>query len=209
MTAGFAEYNALMKSTKLASLAVVLGFAMFASTFARAQGTDAKPGDNASPATTPKQGDNPKPGDNPREGNPKQGDNAKPTDNSPGATPKQDGSPTPADKSEKGNETTQASARKPFTLRVSSGVAEGLKIHDVRPKYPHEALVKGIQGEVSLRATIDKKGDLVDLEVVGGDSILAEAAIKAIKKWKYRPYVFKGEPVEVETLIRVDFHLNR
>ena len=40
-----------------------------------------------------------------------------------------------------------------------------------------------------------------------GDPILAEAAVKAVKQWRYRPYLLKGEPVEVETTIKIQFHL--
>jgi len=49
-------------------------------------------------------------------------------------------------------------AKQPLRLRVSSGVAEGLKRHDVTPRYPREAREKGIQGDVILQATIDIKG---------------------------------------------------
>jgi TonB family protein len=95
----------------------------------------------------------------------------------------------------------------PKRLRVSSGVAEGLKTHDVAPKYPREAKARGIQGNVLIQATIDTKGNLTKLKIVQGNPILAEAAMEAVEQWKYRPYVLKGEPVEVETTIRVQFHL--
>jgi periplasmic protein TonB len=96
---------------------------------------------------------------------------------------------------------------KPKKLRVSSGVAEGLKIHDVKPKYPREAKEKGIQGDVLLQVMIDEKGHISDLKVVQGDPILAAAATDAIKKWKYKPYLLNGEPVQVETTIKIQFHL--
>lgn len=98
-------------------------------------------------------------------------------------------------------------AATPQRLRVSSGVAEGLKTHDVTPKYPREARDKGIQGDVLLQATIDTKGNITKLNPVRGDPILVEASIKAVKQWRYKPYVLNGEPVEVETTIRIVFHL--
>jgi periplasmic protein TonB len=94
---------------------------------------------------------------------------------------------------------------KPVRLRVSSGVAEGLKIHHVDPEYPKEARDKGIQGDVILQATIDRKGHMANLTVFQGDPILAAAAMDAVKQWKYRPYRLKGEPVEVETTIKIQF----
>jgi TonB family C-terminal domain len=92
-------------------------------------------------------------------------------------------------------------------LRVSSGVAEGLIKHKVNPKYPREAREQGIEGDVILRATIDTKGNITNLKVSQGDPILAAAAIDAVKDWKYRPYVLNGEPVDVDTTIKIQFHL--
>lgn len=95
---------------------------------------------------------------------------------------------------------------RPQKLKVSSGVAEGMKVHADPPKYPREAREKGIQGDVIVRATIDTKGHISEVEVVSGDPMLADAALKALKHWKYRPYVLNGQPVEVETTIRFQFH---
>jgi protein TonB len=97
--------------------------------------------------------------------------------------------------------------KRPLRLRVSSGVAEGLKTHNVNPKYPREARDKGIEGDVILQATIDTKGHIGNLNPVRGDPILVEASIEAVKQWKYKPYLLNGEPVEVETTIRIVFHL--
>ena len=59
-----------------------------------------------------------------------------------------------------------------------------------------------------LNATISKEGTVTDLSVISGDPLLAEAAINAIKKWKYKPYLVQGEPVEVETTIQMSFTLS-
>jgi len=95
----------------------------------------------------------------------------------------------------------------PKHLRVSSGVAEGLITHKVNPKYPKEARERGIQGDVLLQATIDTQGNLTNLKAVQGDPVLVEAAMDAVKKWKYRPYILNGEPVDVDTTIKIQFHL--
>ena len=100
-----------------------------------------------------------------------------------------------------------ASANLPQKLRVSSGVAEGLKLHDVHPIYPPEALRAHLEGEVLLQATIGKDGLIHDLKVISGDPVLAEAAKGAVEQWRYRPYILKGNPVEVETTIKVVFHM--
>jgi periplasmic protein TonB len=95
----------------------------------------------------------------------------------------------------------------PQKLRVSSGVAEGLKIHDVTPTYPQMARIAHIQGDVLLQATISKSGVIENLHGVQGHPILIQAAMDAVKQWKYRPYILNGEPVEVETTIKVQFHM--
>lgn len=95
----------------------------------------------------------------------------------------------------------------PKHLRVSSGVAETLIKHKVTPQYPRKAREQGIQGDVILQATIDTKGNLVNLKAVQGDPILVEAAVDAVKKWRYRPYILNGEPVDVDTTIKIQFHL--
>jgi periplasmic protein TonB len=95
----------------------------------------------------------------------------------------------------------------PKHLRVSSGVADSLKIHDAMPHYPRKAQEKGIQGDVLLQATIDIKGNLTNLKAVQGDPILVKAAVDAVKKWRYRPYILNGEPVDVDTTIKIQFHL--
>lgn len=96
---------------------------------------------------------------------------------------------------------------RPMLLRISAGVAEGLKTHDVKPRYPVEARQQRIEGDVLLQARIDTEGNIGKLKVIQGDPILVAAAVDAVKQWRYRPYILKGEPVEVETTIRIQFHM--
>jgi len=91
---------------------------------------------------------------------------------------------------------------------VSQGVSTGLIVKKVQPKYPEKARQNWIQGTVVLRALISKEGDIVDLTVVSGDPLLVKAAVKAVKQWKYKPYLLEGKPVEVDTEIRVNFALS-
>ena len=95
----------------------------------------------------------------------------------------------------------------PLRLRVSSGVAEGILVHKVPPIYPREAKEKKIAGDVILQAVIDIKGNVADLKLIHGDPLLAESSMAAVRQWKYRPYLLNGEPVEVETTVKITFHL--
>lgn len=94
------------------------------------------------------------------------------------------------------------------SVRVSSRVVAGMLVKKVNPVYPKEARKKHVQGIVMLHAFISKQGDITQLEVVSGDPLLASAALDATRQWKYRPYVFQGQPVEVETEIQVNFTLS-
>jgi protein TonB len=64
-----------------------------------------------------------------------------------------------------------------------------------------------IQGDVVLKAIIDREGNIQDLQLMSGHPMLAPAAIEAVKQWRYRPYLLNGQPVEVETTITVIFTL--
>jgi protein TonB len=58
-----------------------------------------------------------------------------------------------------------------------------------------------------LRLDVDKEGNVSNIQLISGHPLLAPAAIDAVKQWKYKPYLLNGEPVEVETQVRVNFTL--
>ncbi len=93
--------------------------------------------------------------------------------------------------------------------KVSIGVMEASLIYRVDPVYPPIARAAHISGEVRLRATIGTDGAVKDYEVVNGNPLLVRAAITAIRQWRYRPTRLNGEPVEVETIITVNFILQQ
>ncbi len=94
-------------------------------------------------------------------------------------------------------------------IRVASRVAEANLIHDVAPQYPPEAGRARIEGMVVLMAVIGKDGSVQDVRVESGLPLLAQAAIDAVKQWRYRPYLLNGEPVEVDSRITINFTLSR
>lgn len=94
-------------------------------------------------------------------------------------------------------------------VRVSSGVMEGTVIYKSTPVYPAIALAARIEGTVVLLATISKNGTIENLRVASGPEMLQQAAIDAVKTWRYRPYLLNGQPVEVETTVNVVFSLGR
>jgi protein TonB len=92
--------------------------------------------------------------------------------------------------------------------RMSEGVMAAMLVNRVEPKYPAFAIAARISGTVHLRAIIGKDGTVRELEVVDGNSLLAQAAKVAVQNWRYRPTRLNGEPVEVETYVTVNFVLN-
>jgi protein TonB len=95
----------------------------------------------------------------------------------------------------------------PTRVRVSQGVSQGLLIHQVKPTYPPLARQARIQGSVVLQAVIAKDGTIQGLKVVSGHPMLTGSAVEAVKQWRYKPYFLNGEPVEVETVVTVNFTL--
>jgi protein TonB len=94
------------------------------------------------------------------------------------------------------------------TPNVSKGVMEGLLIYRVLPVYPAMARAIHAAGTVHLQASISCDGAIENLRVLDGPPLLQQAAIDAVKQWRYKPYLLNGQPVEVETTINVEFQLD-
>jgi protein TonB len=93
--------------------------------------------------------------------------------------------------------------------RVSSGTVEGLLIQKTMPVYPAIARATGTSGTVTLAAIISKSGTIENLRVISGPMMLQQAALDAVRTWRYRPYLLNGQPVEVETTVSVIFTMQR
>jgi len=64
-----------------------------------------------------------------------------------------------------------------------------------------------VEGDVVLAAVIGKDGTVRDLKAVSGPAMLVSSAIQAVRQWRYKPYLLNGQPVEVETQIKLQFRL--
>jgi TonB family protein len=79
----------------------------------------------------------------------------------------------------------------------------------VDPVYPLEARAKKIEGVVVLRIHIDKDGRVKKAEVVSGDPLLSQAALEAVRQWRYKPGTLGGVTLnEIEGTAHVDFVLH-
>ncbi len=108
-----------------------------------------------------------------------------------------DGAPTDGD----------ASARAPFV--AGREVSPPLKLYDARPAYPELALRLRVQGDVTLTCTLAPDGRVVDLHVDSGPPLLREAALEAVRQWRYRPTLVGGRPVAVLLAVTVRFRIGR
>ena len=93
-------------------------------------------------------------------------------------------------------------------VRVSQGVTKGLLVSRVEPTYPTVAHEARVQGVVVLTAIIGKDGNVERLQLESGNPLLVQAAIDAVKQWRYKPFLLNGQPVEIETTITVNFQLH-
>jgi protein TonB len=100
---------------------------------------------------------------------------------------------------------------KPTLTRIKQGgnVTAASLINRVTPVYPPLARQTRISGTVRLHAIIGKDGSVQQLEVMSGHPLLVQAALEAVRQWRYRPTLLNGEPVEVDTTIDVIFSLNQ
>ena len=80
-------------------------------------------------------------------------------------------------------------------------------IYEVKPVYPQIARITRTQGAVVLEAIINKEGTIESLRVVSGHPLLTQAALDAVKQWRYRPTMLNGDPVDVITTVTVTFTL--
>ena len=95
------------------------------------------------------------------------------------------------------------------SVRLPSKLIESTLIYKTIPQYPIIAKTVGVQGTVILQATISKSGTIENLQVISGPAMLQQAAIDAVRTWRYHPYLLNDQPVEVETTVNVIFKLER
>jgi TonB family protein len=101
---------------------------------------------------------------------------------------------------------------KQTALKVAPGVIAGNVIYQKHPVYPAEAKTNKdtLNGPVVLYAIISKEGLVKELSVK--QSLRADydqAALDAVKEWRYKPFLLNGDPTEVETTITVNYNIGK
>lgn len=89
--------------------------------------------------------------------------------------------------------------------RVGGRVQSAKLISSPPPTYPSVARAQRLQGEVVLDASIDANGHVTEVSVVSGPAMLQQAAIDAVRRWRYEPALLNGQPVPTQAQVRVHF----
>ncbi|MDA2935214.1 energy transducer TonB, partial [Acidobacteria bacterium AH-259-D05] len=84
---------------------------------------------------------------------------------------------------------------------------EAKLVHRVEPEYPDVAQQARVQGNVYLQVVVEEQGSVSDVKVIRGYSLLNEAAVNAVRQWKYSPTLLNGEAVPVIATVVVNFAL--
>jgi protein TonB len=92
-------------------------------------------------------------------------------------------------------------------IEVGGAVATPQKKSHVQPVYPAMARQSRVQGTVSLSIVISTTGAVERATVVRSIPALNDAAITAVKQWKYTPTVVNGAAVPVSMVVHVNFAL--
>lgn len=79
-------------------------------------------------------------------------------------------------------------------------------VRTVAPDYPATLKRDGVSGIVTVKCTIDEKGDVTETEVVkSSNAAFDEPAVAALKKWKFKPAKQDGNPVAIKVSIPIKF----
>jgi|GEM_PF-1951126 len=102
-----------------------------------------------------------------------------------------------------------------LAIRADSPVAEAVVLKSERvlsqaierpePKYPLMAKRMGVAGDVEIDVVVGLDGKVVLAERSSGHPVLANAAVKAVRKWSFRPFRISGETRRVRTTLTLEF----
>lgn len=95
----------------------------------------------------------------------------------------------------------------PKRVRIGGDVQQAKLVKNSAPVYPILAKRARIEGTVRLQVIVAKDGTVQKVEVMSGHAVLAQSAVEAVQKWRYKPTEMNGEAVEVVTSIDIVFKL--
>ncbi|MGB7186516.1 MAG: energy transducer TonB [Candidatus Acidiferrales bacterium] len=93
-------------------------------------------------------------------------------------------------------------------MRIGGNVMAAKALFDPYPPYPQIAKMAHVSGTVVLHAIIAENGTIQELQVLSGPTLLRQAALEAVRQWRYQPTTLNGQAVKVDTTIQVIFDLD-
>jgi protein TonB len=91
--------------------------------------------------------------------------------------------------------------------RLHQGIQAPKKVVDVAPEYPSLARQSRIEGIVILDVIIDETGNVTSTRVLKSVALLDQAAIDAVRQWKFTPAGLNGEAIPIVMTVTVAFRL--
>jgi periplasmic protein TonB len=97
--------------------------------------------------------------------------------------------------------------RKP--VRVGGEIKEPTLIYRVDPGYPLLAVVRQLEGMVILEAMVDEEGRVESIRVLRFPGVFEQAAVEAVRQWRYSPVILNGRPEKFILSVTVSFRLDK
>jgi TonB family protein len=91
-------------------------------------------------------------------------------------------------------------------LQVSGDLMQKLVKHRVDPEYPAAARSRNLQAIIVLDVVIGPDGSVLDVHAQNGPEVLAQAAVEAMRWWRFEPYRVDGQPLIVQTTVAMEFN---
>ncbi len=98
-------------------------------------------------------------------------------------------------------------ARPREPVRAGGVIKAPVKVRDVSPIYPPMALAARVEGVVIIEAVIGVTGEVTEARVIRSKPLLDEAALAAVRQWRYTPTLLGGSPTPVILTVTVTFAL--
>jgi periplasmic protein TonB len=103
---------------------------------------------------------------------------------------------------------TSAPPPPPRVVRINAGLLAPRLVRRVEPGYPPLAAAARVTASVVLEAEVDARGQVARVSVVHGHPLFDEAAVEAVRQWRYQPLLLSGEPTAFILTVTVRFELD-
>ncbi len=91
-------------------------------------------------------------------------------------------------------------------VRAGGEIKPPALISSVLPAYPQLARDTGVEGNVVIDTVVGKDGSVTSEKVISGPVLLRQAALEALRTWKYQPPMLNGQPISMEIVVTIRFH---